>query len=97
MQLLFKGIDYLLEGTLREQVAFDSGQCLVRVVVCLLYKTQLLPLLLVEPHCHSVLLLKSLQGLSGNRVKCQKVDGRKMMLRNKLSSLKMAMNYSAAS
>ena len=54
---------YLLESSLCEQVALDSGQGFVGVVVGLLYKTELLPLLLVQPDSHCVLLLQTLQSL----------------------------------
>mmetsp|Transcript_8730 Transcript_8730/g.18587 ORF Transcript_8730/g.18587 Transcript_8730/m.18587 type:complete len:747 (-) Transcript_8730:2392-4632(-) len=53
---------HLLELALSQQVALDALQSLVRVVVGLLHKPQLLPLLLVEAHRHHVLLLEPLQG-----------------------------------
>ena len=52
---------HLLEGTLREQVALDSRESLVRIVVGLLDQTQLLSLLLVQACLDGVLLLEPLQ------------------------------------
>ena len=43
----------LFEGSLCEQVPFDSGQGLVRVVIGLLYQPQLLSLRLVQPGLHT--------------------------------------------
>ena len=53
---------YLFEGTLGKQVPLDPGQGLMGVVICLLHQAQLLPLLLVQPDGHGVLLLQALQG-----------------------------------
>ena len=53
---------YLFESTLGEQVPLDPGQGLVGVVISLLHQAQLLPLLLVQPDSHRVLLLQALQG-----------------------------------
>ena len=53
----------LLEGALREQVALDARERLMRVVIRLLHQAQLLTLLLVQPRRHGVLLLQPLQRL----------------------------------
>mmetsp|Transcript_33281 Transcript_33281/g.109100 ORF Transcript_33281/g.109100 Transcript_33281/m.109100 type:complete len:1053 (+) Transcript_33281:4096-7254(+) len=52
----------LLEGTLRQQVALDAAQSLMRIVVGLLDETQLLTLRLVQARLHGVLLLQPLEG-----------------------------------
>lgn len=43
----------LLESSLCEQVTFDSGECLVRIVVGLFNQAQLLPLTLVQTGLHT--------------------------------------------
>ena len=52
---------HLLEGALRQKVALDAGESLVRVVVGLLDQPQLLALLLVQADGHGVLLLEALE------------------------------------
>mmetsp|Transcript_6161 Transcript_6161/g.24641 ORF Transcript_6161/g.24641 Transcript_6161/m.24641 type:complete len:696 (-) Transcript_6161:121-2208(-) len=52
---------HLLEGALREQVALDAAECLVRVVVRLLDEAQLLALVLVEANGEAVDLLEALE------------------------------------
>mmetsp|Transcript_8674 Transcript_8674/g.16832 ORF Transcript_8674/g.16832 Transcript_8674/m.16832 type:complete len:225 (-) Transcript_8674:2158-2832(-) len=51
----------LLEGTLGQQVTLDTGQGLMGVVVCLLYKTKFFTLRLIQSHFHRVGFLESLQ------------------------------------
>lgn len=43
----------LFEGSLGEQMTFDPGQGLVRIIVRLLYQPQLLPLTLVQTRLHT--------------------------------------------
>ena len=52
---------HLFEGTLREQVALDARERLVRVVVGLLDQAELLALRLVEPRGGRVRLLEPLE------------------------------------
>ena len=55
-------LSYLLERSLCEQVTFDPGQGLVRIVVRLLYQPELLALRLVQSALDAVRLLQPLQG-----------------------------------
>ena len=52
---------HLLEGALGEQVALDTAEGFVGVVVGLLDQAQLLPLNSVKPRVDAVVLLQSLQ------------------------------------
>lgn len=48
-----KQYPHLFEGSLGEQVTFDPGQGLVRIVIGLLNQPQLLPLTLVQTRLHT--------------------------------------------
>lgn len=44
---------HLFEGSLGEQVTFDPGQGLMRIVICLFYQPKFLPLTLVQTRLHT--------------------------------------------